>query len=155
MSVESMDRSIVVRPLQAADRAAWAEQWQAYLAFYATELAPAQYHLTWQRLQDPAVPLWALGAFEGERMLGLVHYLYHPSAWTEGPYCYLQDLFVEPATRGQGVGRQLIETVLQVAREAGADRVYWLTQHDNHPARLLYDRMADLSGFIQYRKLLR
>ena len=37
---------------------------------------------------------------------------------------------------------------------AGASRVHWLTHETNDTARLLYDRIADRSGFIQYRKLL-
>ena len=38
-------------------------------------------------------------------------------------------------------------------RKAGASRIHWLTKEDNHSARALYDKMADRSGFIQYRKL--
>lgn len=143
--------SIVVRALTATDRAAWEPLWQGYLTFYATTLPEAQTDLTWQRLHDPLVPLHALGAFDGERLLGIVHYLYHVSAWTRGPYCYLQDLFTAPDARGRGVGRALIEAVYAAAQTAGADRVYWLTQEDNAVARSLYDRVARASGFIQYR----
>jgi hypothetical protein len=39
------------------------------------------------------------------------------------------------------------------AREQGASRVYWLTQEGNATARALYDKLAERSGFIQYRKL--
>jgi hypothetical protein len=31
--------------------------------------------------------------------------------------------------------------------------VHWLTQTGNTTARLLYDRIADDSGFMQYRKI--
>ena len=36
---------------------------------------------------------------------------------------------------------------------AGASRLYWLTKEDNRTARALYDKLAERSGFIQYRKL--
>jgi GNAT superfamily N-acetyltransferase len=66
----------------------------------------------------------------------------------------LQDLFVANDTRGLGLGRALIEAVYDKAKEKGASRVHWLTQESNKTARLLYDNIADRSGFIQYRKLL-
>ncbi|MNJ72762.1 Acetyltransferase (GNAT) family protein [compost metagenome] len=56
--------------------------------------------------------------------------------------------------RGKGIGRALIEQVYAQAAAAGAARVHWLTQETNYPGRMLYDRIAERSGFIQYRKLL-
>lgn len=141
-----------LRPLALADRAAWEPLWAAYLAFYETSVPPETTELTWRRFHDPAEPMHALGAFVDGRLGGIVHYLYHRSTWTDGPYCYLQDLFTEEAMRGRGVGRALIEAVYARARAAGASRVYWLTQESNATARLLYDRVAERSGFIQYRK---
>jgi hypothetical protein len=40
------------------------------------------------------------------------------------------------------------------AREQGLNRVYWLTHETNLEAMRLYDRIADRSGFVQYRHLL-
>jgi ribosomal protein S18 acetylase RimI-like enzyme len=56
--------------------------------------------------------------------------------------------------RGTGIGRGLIEHVYSQAAEAGASRVWWLTHESNAQAMLLYDRIADKSGFVQYRKVL-
>jgi GNAT superfamily N-acetyltransferase len=97
--------------------------------------------------------MFALGAYVEDALKGIVHYLYHRSMWTVGNYCYLQDLFIDPNTRGLGLGRALIEAVYSEAKKAGASRVYWLTQEDNAQARALYDKLADRSGFIQYRKI--
>jgi len=82
--------------------------------------------------------------------IGLVHFLYHESAWTIRPTCYLQDLYTDPVARGKGVGRALIENVSADARTKGASRMYWLTQSENTTARLLYDRLATYSGYIRY-----
>jgi ribosomal protein S18 acetylase RimI-like enzyme len=150
--MESTPSSLIVRPLTQEDRGQWEPLWQGYLTFYDTTLPDTQTELTWQRFHDPLVPLHAHGACRGDELLGIVHFLYHASAWTTGPYCYLQDLFTAPAARGQGVGRALIESVYAAAQAAGADRVHWLTQHDNVSARALYDQLATASGFVQYRK---
>ncbi len=63
---------------------------------------------------------------------------------------YLQDLFVDPAMRGQGLGRALIEHVYAEAAARGCSRVWWLTHETNTDAMVLYDRVADKSGFVQY-----
>ena len=38
--------------------------------------------------------------------------------------------------------------------DAGAQRVYWQTHETNHTAMRLYDRIAEKSGFVQYRKII-
>lgn len=152
----------VVRALRAHEKAAWAPLWRGYQQFYGVEIPEEVSDLTWARFHDPAEPMFVLGAFAAgpdagaadSRLLGIVHYILHRSCWTAGPYCYLQDLFTVPESRGQGVGRGLIEAVYAKAAEAGASRVWWLTQESNYAGRMLYDRVADRPGFIQYRKLL-
>lgn len=160
----------VVRALREDEKAAWAPLWRGYQQFYGVEIPAEVTDLTWARFHDPAEPMFVLGAFApgsgagpsaaspsgegGSRLLGIVHYILHRSCWTAGPYCYLQDLFTVPESRGQGVGRGLIDAVYAKAAEAGASRVWWLTQETNYAGRMLYDRVADRPGFIQYRKLL-
>ena len=149
-----MTPPIEVRPLRSDERAAWEPLWQGYLAFYESSVAPEVTDETWRRLHDPFEPMHVLGAFRDGRLVGIVHYLFHRSTWTTGDYCYLQDLFTVPEDRGLGAGRALIEAVTERARAAGASRVYWLTHETNAVARALYDRVADRSGFIQYRRIL-
>jgi GNAT superfamily N-acetyltransferase len=142
-----------IRPLEPDERADWEPLWQAYLTFYETRVSPQTTDVLWQRLHDPNEPMFALGAFSDEKLIGIVQYLFHRSCWTIGDYCYLQDLFVVPDARKLGTGRALIAAVELEARNKGASRVHWLTKEDNHSARALYDTLAERSGFIQYRKL--
>lgn len=147
---------LLIRPLAERDRPAWEPLWAGYLAFYETSVPASTTDTTWSRLLDPDEPVHVLGAVpadEPDRLLGIVHFLYHRSTWTPGPYCYLQDLFTVPEARGRGVGRALIEAVSERARTAGASRVYWLTQTGNTAARALYDQLADHPGFTVYRRL--
>ena len=74
------------------------------------------------------------------------------STWSNGFYCYLEDLFVASQQRGQGIGRALIEAVYAQADARGCSRTYWMTQETNATARTLYDRVASKSPFVQYRR---
>lgn len=142
----------LVRLLTPADRPAWHPLWDGYQAFYHVQIPLETTDQTWQRFHDPAVPMYALGAFRDAQLVGIAHYLFHASSWTISPYCYLQDLFTAPAVRRQGVGRLLIEAVYQAAQAVGASRVYWLTHETNTEAMRLYNQVADRSGLLQYRK---
>ncbi|HEY7460242.1 MAG TPA: GNAT family N-acetyltransferase [Xanthobacteraceae bacterium] len=143
----------IIRPIGRDERVNWEALWQGYLQFYEAPQTPDATDAAWLRLHDPAEPMHGLGAYANGKLLGIVHYLFHRSFWTVGNYCYLQDLFVLPEARGKGIGRALIEAVYDRARVAGASRVYWLTQEGNATARALYDKLAERSGFIQYRRI--
>jgi GNAT superfamily N-acetyltransferase len=146
--------SLHVRPIEARDRAGWEPLWKGYQVFYKTDIPAAVTDKTFARFLDPAEPVHALVAENDGRIIGIVHYIFHRSTWTDGPYCYLQDLFTVEEARGLGVGRALIEAVYAKAREEGAIRVYWQTHETNTVAMQLYDKIADKSGFVQYRKAL-
>lgn len=146
--------ALITRELTPADRAEWEPLWRGYQAFYKVDIPRATSEVTWARLLDPAEPMHGTFALDdGGRPVGIVHTIEHRSCWTTGDYCYLQDLFVDPTVRGTGAGRALIEKVYEIAKEKGAGRVHWLTHETNDTAMLLYDRIADKSGFIQYRKI--
>jgi GNAT superfamily N-acetyltransferase len=149
----AMANKIQIRPVGEDERAAWEPLWAGYLAFYKATLAPGASDVAWARFHDPDEPMFLLGAYVDGRLTGIVHYLFHRSTWTPGDYCYLQDLFVADSARGLGLGRALIEAVYEKAKAAGASRVHWLTHTTNAQARILYDQVADNSGFMQYRKV--
>ncbi|GLS20906.1 N-acetyltransferase [Labrys miyagiensis] len=153
-----MPEDFFIRPVERADHDQWLRLWEGYNVFYGRvgpdALAPEITACTWQRFFDGYEPVHALVAEREGRLIGLSHYLFHRTTVAIGPNCYLQDLFTAEAARGLGVGRALIEEVYRRARAMGAPRVYWQTQESNSVARQLYDKVADLSGFIVYRKQL-
>jgi GNAT superfamily N-acetyltransferase len=87
------------------------------------------------------------------QLVGLAHFIFHRSTTALGSNCYLQDLFTSETARGKGIGRALINAVYERAKNAGSSRVYWLTHEANQTARELYDKVAEDSGFVMYRKL--
>ncbi|MDY7567178.1 GNAT family N-acetyltransferase [Pseudomonas sp. RTC3] len=146
--------AIQIRSVTPNDHTAWLPLWKAYLKFYNTELADSVTESTWQRILDPSEPTHAALAWNDGKAVGMVHFIYHRSNWSIKNACYLQDLIVVPEQRGTGVGRQLIEFVYTTAREAGCDKVHWLTHETNARAIQLYERIAERPGFIQFRKAL-
>jgi GNAT superfamily N-acetyltransferase len=110
--------------------------------------------MTWERFFDGYEPVYALVAQSDEQLLGLAHYLFHRSTTSIEPTCYLQDLFTSEAARGTGIGRALINAVYERAKLARSSRVYWQTHETNLTAMQLYDKMAERSGFVVYRKQL-
>jgi GNAT superfamily N-acetyltransferase len=135
---------------------AWMPLWNGYNAFYGragpTALPPEVTEMTWSRFFDAYEPMHALVAEDSGKLLGLVHFLFHRSTTQIALTCYLQDLFTVEEARGKGVGRALINAVYQHAAAAGSPRVYWQTHETNSVAMRLYDKVAEKSGFIVYRK---
>jgi GNAT superfamily N-acetyltransferase len=152
-----MTDPLIIRSAAPADYSGWLVLWQGYNAFYgragATALPDEITRTTWARFSDVDEPVYALVAEQQGRLLGLAHYLFHRSTIQVGSTCYLQDLFTDERARHEGVGRALIQAVYDRARAAGAPRVYWQTHESNHTARALYDRVAERSGFLVYRKI--
>jgi GNAT superfamily N-acetyltransferase len=87
---------------------------------------------------------------EADLPIGLAHALFHRSTWSASHYCYLEDLFVDPACRGLGIGRSLIADLVSLGKARGWSRLYWHTRRDN-PARALYDRFVEADDFVRYR----
>jgi GNAT superfamily N-acetyltransferase len=146
----------LIRPVTRADFAQWLPLWQGYNEFYGrsaeTALPDEITQMTWGRFFDAYEPMHALVAEDNGQLIGLVHYLFHRNTISIAPTCYLQDLFTAESARGKGVGRKLIEAVYEQAKLAGCPRVYWHTHQTNATAMQLYDKVAQHSGFVVYRK---
>jgi GNAT superfamily N-acetyltransferase len=137
-----------IGPLAREDRAGWEPLARGYKEFYKTETSGAEYDAAWSRILARG-DVFGIGAKVEGKLVGIAHYLFHASAWADR-VCYLQDLFVAPEARGQGIARALIEAVAEAAREGNAARCYWHTQERNATARALYDRVGRFKGFIRY-----
>jgi GNAT superfamily N-acetyltransferase len=147
-----------IREARPSDYAQWKVLWDGYNAFYGRKgdnaLPEDVSRRTWARFFDGYEPVNALVADEQGTLIGLAHYIYRRSTNSMGPACYLQDLFTGEPARGKGVGRALIEEVYRRASAAGCASVYWHTHETNATAMRLYDKVAERSGFVVYRKLL-
>lgn len=140
-----------IRELKETDKDRWLELWAGYLEFYKSNLSPEQTEFTWKRLINNEQKMYGFVAENENGVIGFTHCLFRPSTWTETDYCYLEDLFVDPGIRGKGIGRALMNRVIELAKEKNSKRVYWTTQEFNKTARVLYDSITSVSEFVQYR----
>jgi GNAT superfamily N-acetyltransferase len=144
-----------VRELRHEDRAAWTELWAGYLRFYRVEVAPEVSEQTFARMTERRDGCFGLAAEADDGTLaGFTHCVLHPSTWSRGGTCYLEDLYVGPGYRGTGAARALIEAAGEQGRAAGAETLYWHTQAFNGPARSLYDTVAQLTSYVHYEREL-
>jgi GNAT superfamily N-acetyltransferase len=144
----------LVRDPRPEDESAWRRLWAGYVTFYESEVSDATTSLTWQRLLTPdSHMLGRIAEWQGA-VAGFAVCILHPGSWVLTPMCYLEDLFVDPATRGQGIGTALIDDLLAMARDRGWARLYWHTRQSNETARRLYDKYAKADDFVRYRIVL-
>jgi GNAT superfamily N-acetyltransferase len=144
----------MIRPLSSADYQQWLGLWNQYLVFYKHTLPLTQTELTFSRLTASESDLHGIVLEEQGTLLGIAHFSYTSSTWEKNKDLYLEDLFVDPASRGKGYGRELIEAVAEVGKENNASRLYWQTHRDNATAQKLYETLASKSEFVIYEKKL-
>lgn len=147
-------QSVRIVTAAAGDEAAFLGLWQGFLGYYGLDLPENTTRHTWARIIDPAHRMTCRLAFVGDKAAGFAIHHHHCSSWVPGDDVYLEDLFVAPDQRGQGVGRALIEDLVAIGRANGWHRLYWNTELKNAAARKLYDSFCKDDGHIRYRMVL-
>jgi GNAT superfamily N-acetyltransferase len=144
-----------VIPLEPEHRAAWERLYAGYAAFYKVDQTAEMRAVVWEWIFDPASELEALVALDASDVpVGLAHYrpLLRPlRAQVAG---FLDDLFVDPAHRGQGVATLLMNALADVGRSRGWPAIRWLTAEDNYRARSFYDQISSRTVFLTYEMRL-
>jgi len=143
--------TVTIRDARPEDEARWRELWAGYLAFYEVTVDPDITNATWRRVFDPASAIFMRVAEVDGKVMGFTLCLTHEGTWIHGKDCYLEDLFVDPAARGKGVGRALMDDLVSLCRKNRWSRLYWHTSEQNKTARALYDSYVKSDGHIRYR----
>lgn len=139
-----------IRPIEYQDRTAWTELYKQYLTFYKTSLSDEQLQTVWEWFFNSQANLYGYVAILEDNFVGLVHFreFLRPIKATMG--FYMDDLFVDPLFRGQGIARALIETVEKIASQKKSTLVRWMTASDNHKAMNVYDKLATKTSWVVY-----
>lgn len=89
-----------------------------------------------ERVADVVLAWWE------EEPAGFAVYFRNFSTFLGRPGIYLEDLFVEPAHRGRGIGTALLQYLARVAKESSAGRLEWAVLDWNQPAINFYRRLG-------------
>ena len=135
------------RPLEYNDFAEWLPLWDANNLGVRDEAVTEE---TWRRLLSEDEQVFGICAEQAGKLLGISHYVLHPTTGHLRPVCYLQDVFVDPVYRGKGIGRRLVECVIQKGVQEKWARMYWLTPEDNENAKALYKNLGIKLDFAFY-----
>lgn len=131
---------MIVRPLIRADYDQWLKLWQENCDHKISDAVTAE---TWRRLTHPKEQVFGLCAETDDgRIAGILHYILHPTTGQIEPVCYMQDLFVAPAARRQGVARQLFWELQETGESDGWARIYWVADNGNPAAVNLYKTLG-------------
>jgi GNAT superfamily N-acetyltransferase len=141
----------LIRTVREEDANGWLRLWQQYCEFYKVDVHADITRGTWERLLDPSHQIYCLLALnKADQVVGFANYVLHPCTWDLHSACYLEDLFVESTLRGRGIGKQLIDNLLERCAENGWARMYWHTQEHNSRARRLYDQFCQRDDRVRY-----
>lgn len=131
--------SLKIRPISSEDFPNWLPLWDGNNQGTRNEAVTAE---TWTRLTDPDYPIHGLVAEKDGAIVGLVHYVLHPTTGNIHPVCYMQDVYVPEAHRKQGIARRMVQHLATLAKQEKWARMYWLAESDNIAAQNLYKNLG-------------
>jgi GNAT superfamily N-acetyltransferase len=124
----------------------------AYQRFYeAEQIDDERNRAFFSRFLVPSDDGMLLGAWRDRELLGHACLYWSFTSTAPSETVLMNDLYVVPEARGEGVGRALIEASAAVGRERGASRLEWMTAPDNETAQRLYDSTGAIrTTWVEY-----
>ncbi len=74
--------------------------------------------------------------------IGFALFFHNFSSFLGRPGIYIEDIYVEPAWRGKGVGRELLRFIARHAKARGCGRLEWSVLDWNEPAIAFYRKLG-------------
>jgi len=142
-----------VNNLQPDHYDAWLALYHGYADHYQVALTESGIAQTWSWLMNPSHPVTGIVAVDQGKLIGLAHYRAMPSPLRGTEIGFLDDLFVDPAARGQKAGEALFIALKAKAKENGWPVMRWITRDNNYRARGLYDQIAVKTDWNTYEML--
>jgi GNAT superfamily N-acetyltransferase len=139
---------VLIRPAVRADLPALAELWFAFETWLnALEAEPQPVDRAkfegFEAMAFGHTPACSvlLAELDGRTVGYLVHY---PGVWMDdmAPCLHIADLFVHPDAHRHGIGRALMNRAAEIARAAGAPRLFWTVWRDNPVAQSFYKSLG-------------
>lgn len=141
---------VTIRPVTSTDKPEWEVLYQGYAEFYGVDQTQGMRDRVWGWITDPDHDVNCFVAEQNGTLIGLTHFRPFFSPLSANVKGFLDDLFVDPATRGSGAAQALIDAVSAHGREKGWAVIRWITADDNYRARGVYDRVAKRTAWVTY-----
>jgi len=84
----------------------------------------------------------AIIGFENDDPVAFAIYFFTYTSFAGLPSLYLEDIFVRPASRGLGVGRELLAFLARRASQRGCGRMEWSVINRNEPAMAFFKELG-------------
>jgi len=142
---------VQVRAVEQSDRAPWGELYGAYARFYNSPQSEEMRDKVWTWLHDDANALFGLVATDKNGdIVGIAHCREFARPLAASTGLFLDDLYVDPDSRGSGAAEALIAHIRQLAVDNNYSIVRWITADNNYRARGLYDHVARKTDWLTY-----
>lgn len=146
------DMNITVAPPTPADREQWEALYYGYAEFYEMPMDKAILDNNWNWIFDENFPFYALLAKTDDgKAVGLMHFREMPSPLRGRMVGFLDDLFIPPELRGQGIVETLFTALDQALIEKNLPAIRWITAENNYRGRAVYDRLAEKTHWVTYQ----
>ena len=140
----------MIRYLREYDKENWEKLYKGYADFYKVSMNTGVLDTLWSWIQDNNHIVNGI-CYELEgKIVGIAHYRTMPRP-IKGQYIgFLDDLFIEPEFRGQQIAQKLISHIKSLSKANIWDGIRWITHSSNKKAKILYDKIANNTGFELY-----
>ncbi|MBX9456760.1 MAG: GNAT family N-acetyltransferase [Rhizobium sp.] len=133
----------------AEHRAGWDALYAAYADYYEVAQTVEMRDRTWGWILEGRI-ICVMALDDAGKPVGFAHlreFLRPLSSTVAG---YLDDLYVDPRQRGDGVVGLLFDTARSIGREKNWSVIRWITRDDNYRARAVYDKIATRTNWVTY-----
>ena len=136
--------------MELKDKENWSKLYNGYADFYKVPMNKGILDTLWGWIQDITHNVNGI-CFELEgKIVGIAHFRKMPRT-IKGQYIgFLDDLFVEPEFRGKKIAQKLINHLKSLSKANNWDGIRWITHSSNKTAKVLYDKIANNTGFELY-----
>ncbi|MGQ0527455.1 MAG: GNAT family N-acetyltransferase [Alphaproteobacteria bacterium] len=131
--------SAEIRPLVREDHEVWLTLWDGNNEGKRNQPVT---DVTWERLLDPACPVFGICAAVDNNPVAILHYILHFTTGNIQPVAYIQDVYVDPGFRQLGIARALVKSIAAAGQENKWGRLYWLAEARNIAAQALYKNLG-------------
>ena len=140
----------MIRQIKLEDKKDWEKLYRGYADFYKVEMNDKILNTVWKWLFDQNHEVSGLVYEENSKVIALAHYRKMPSP-LRGKYIgFLDDLYVDPKHRRNGIGKKLIKELNVISSRNNWNLMRWITRDDNTTAKSLYEKLSKKTNWEVY-----